>query len=248
MWLGVVTLFPEMFRAVTDFGVTGRAVSKGLLEMQTWNPRDFTHDKHKTVDDRPYGGGPGMLMMVQPLRDAIHAAKAAAGKEAKVIYLSPQGRKLTQQGVEELAKSSSLVLVCGRYEGVDERIIQTEVDEEWSIGDYVLSGGELPAMTLIDSVSRLVPGVLGKKASAEQDSFSDGLLDCPHYTRPESMDGLDVPAVLLSGNHEHIRRWRLQQSLGRTLLRRPELLENLALTGEQEQLLAEFVDDIKHDV
>ncbi|MEZ9196494.1 MULTISPECIES: tRNA (guanosine(37)-N1)-methyltransferase TrmD [unclassified Shewanella] len=247
MWLGVVTLFPEMFRAVTDFGVTGRAVSKGLLEMQTWNPRDFTHDKHKTVDDRPYGGGPGMLMMVQPLRDAIHAAKAAAGKEAKVIYLSPQGRKLTQQGVEELAKSSSLVLVCGRYEGVDERIIQTEVDEEWSIGDYVLSGGELPAMTLIDSVSRLVPGVLGKKASAEQDSFSDGLLDCPHYTRPESMDGLDVPAVLLSGNHEHIRRWRLQQSLGRTLLRRPELLENLALTGEQEQLLAEFVDDIKQD-
>lgn len=248
MWLGVVTLFPEMFRAVTDFGVTGRAVSKGLLEMQTWNPRDFTHDKHKTVDDRPYGGGPGMLMMVQPLRDAIHAAKAAAGKEAKVIYLSPQGRKLTQQGVEELAKSSSLVLVCGRYEGVDERIIQTEVDEEWSIGDYVLSGGELPAMTLIDSVSRLVPGVLGKKASAEQDSFSDGLLDCPHYTRPESMDGLDVPAVLLSGNHEHIRRWRLQQSLGRTLLRRPELLENLALTGEQEKLLAEFVDDIKRDV
>ncbi len=247
MWLGVVTLFPEMFRAVTDFGVTGRAVSKGLLELQTWNPRDFTHDKHKTVDDRPYGGGPGMLMMVQPLRDAIHAAKAAAGKDAKVIYLSPQGRKLTQQGVEELAKSSSLVLVCGRYEGVDERIIQTEVDEEWSIGDYVLSGGELPAMTLIDSVSRLVPGVLGKKASAEQDSFSDGLLDCPHYTRPESLDGLDVPAVLLSGNHEHIRRWRLQQSLGRTLLRRPELLENLALTGEQEKLLAEFVDSIKQD-
>ncbi|QQX81469.1 tRNA (guanosine(37)-N1)-methyltransferase TrmD [Shewanella sp. KX20019] len=247
MWLGVVTLFPEMFRAVTDFGVTGRAVSKGLLEMQTWNPRDFTHDKHKTVDDRPYGGGPGMLMMVQPLRDAIHAAKAAAGKEAKVIYLSPQGRKLTQQGVEELAKSSSLILVCGRYEGVDERIIQTEVDEEWSIGDYVLSGGEIPAMTLIDSVSRLVPGVLGKKASAEQDSFSDGLLDCPHYTRPESMDGLEVPAVLLSGNHEHIRRWRLQQSLSRTLLRRPELLENLALTGEQEKLLAEFVDSIKQD-
>lgn len=242
MRLGVVTLFPEMFRAVTDFGVTGRAVNKGLLELQTWNPRDFTHDKHKTVDDRPYGGGPGMLMMVQPLRDAIHAAKAATGDSAKVIYLSPQGRKLTQQGVEELAKSDSLVLVCGRYEGIDERIIQTEVDEEWSIGDYVLSGGELPAMTLIDSVSRLVPGVLGKKASAEQDSFSDGLLDCPHYTRPETLDGLDVPAVLLSGNHEHIRRWRLQQSLGRTLLRRPDLLENLALTDEQTKLLSEFVD------
>ncbi|QLE84608.1 MULTISPECIES: tRNA (guanosine(37)-N1)-methyltransferase TrmD [Shewanella] len=241
MWLGVVTLFPEMFRAVTDFGVTGRAVKNGLLELQTWNPRDFTHDKHRTVDDRPYGGGPGMLMMVQPLRDAIHAAKAAAGEDAKVIYLSPQGRKLTQQGVEELAQSENLILVCGRYEGIDERIIQAEVDEEWSIGDYVLSGGELPAMTLIDSVSRLVPGVLGKQASAEQDSFSDGLLDCPHYTRPESLDGVDVPAVLLSGNHEHIRRWRLQQSLGRTLLRRPELLENLALTDEQTKLLAEFV-------
>ncbi|MGL5408587.1 MAG: tRNA (guanosine(37)-N1)-methyltransferase TrmD [Shewanella sp.] len=230
MWLGVITLFPEMFRAVTDFGVTGRAVKNGLLELHTWNPRDFTHDRHSTVDDRPYGGGPGMLMMVQPLRDAIHAAKAAAGEGAKVIYLSPQGRKLDQQGVTELAKSSRLILVCGRYEGIDERIIQTEVDEEWSVGDYVLSGGELPAMTLIDSVSRLVPGVLGKQASAEQDSFSDGLLDCPHYTRPESLDGLDVPAVLLSGNHEQIRLWRLQQSLGRTFLRRPELFENLALT------------------
>lgn len=242
MWLGVITLFPEMFRAVTDFGVTGRAVKNGLLELHTWNPRDFTHDRHNTVDDRPYGGGPGMLMMVQPLRDAIHAAKAAAGEGAKVIYLSPQGRKLDQQGVTELAQSSRLILVCGRYEGIDERIIQTEVDEEWSIGDYVLSGGELPAMTLIDSVSRLVPSVLGKQASAEQDSFSDGLLDCPHYTRPESLDGLDVPAVLLSGNHEQIRLWRLQQSLGRTLLRRPELLQNLALTDEQTTLLAQFVE------
>ncbi|PTA49578.1 tRNA (guanosine(37)-N1)-methyltransferase TrmD [Shewanella morhuae] len=242
MWLGVITLFPEMFRAVTDFGVTGRAVKNGLLELHTWNPRDFTHDRHNTVDDRPYGGGPGMLMMVQPLRDAIRAAKAAAGEGAKVIYLSPQGRKLDQQGVTELAQSSRLILVCGRYEGIDERIIQTEVDEEWSIGDYVLSGGELPAMTLIDSVSRLVPGVLGKQASAEQDSFSDGLLDCPHYTRPESLDGLDVPAVLLSGNHEQIRLWRLQQSLGRTLLRRPELLQNLALTDEQTTQLAQFVE------
>ncbi|AZG35279.1 MULTISPECIES: tRNA (guanosine(37)-N1)-methyltransferase TrmD [Shewanella] len=243
MWLGVITLFPEMFRAVTDFGVTGRAVKNGLLELQTWNPRDFTHDRHNTVDDRPYGGGPGMLMMVQPLRDAIHAAKAAAGDRAKVIYLSPQGRKLDQQGVTELAKSERLILVCGRYEGVDERIIQTEVDEEWSIGDYVLSGGELPAMTLIDSVARLVPGVLGKQASAEQDSFSDGLLDCPHYTRPELLDGLDVPAVLLSGDHEKIRLWRLQQSIGRTFLRRPELFENLALTDEQTTLLAQFVNE-----
>tara|TARA_R110000850_G_scaffold203786_3_gene330124 strand:- start:524 stop:1093 length:570 start_codon:yes stop_codon:yes gene_type:complete len=184
-----------------------------------------------------------MLMMVQPLRDAIHAAKAAAGDRAKVIYLSPQGRKLDQHGVTELAKSECLILVCGRYEGVDERIIQTEVDEEWSIGDYVLSGGELPAMTLIDSVARLVPGVLGKQASAEQDSFSDGLLDCPHYTRPEQLDGLDVPAVLLSGDHEKIRLWRLQQSIGRTFLRRPELFENLALTDEQTTLLAQFVNE-----
>ncbi|SDI99371.1 tRNA (Guanine37-N(1)-) methyltransferase [Ferrimonas sediminum] len=240
LWLGVVTLFPEMFRAVTEFGVTGRAVKNGLLGVQTWNPRDFTHDKHRTVDDRPYGGGPGMLMMVQPLRDAIRAAKAEAGDEAKVIYLSPQGRPLTQSGVEELASNKRLVLVCGRYEGVDERIIQSEVDEEWSVGDYVLSGGELPAMNLIDAVSRLVPGVLGKQASAEQDSFSEGLLDCPHYTRPEVLDGQQVPQVLLSGNHESIRRWRLQQSLGRTWQRRPELLDNLALTDEQAQLLAEF--------
>lgn len=193
MWIGVISLFPEMFRAITEHGVTGRAVKSGLLQIECWNPRDFTHDKHRTVDDRPYGGGPGMLMMVQPLRDAIHAAKQAAGDGAKVIYLSPQGRKLTQAGVTELATNQKLILVAGRYEGIDERVIQTEVDEEWSIGDYVLSGGELPAMTLIDAVSRLVPGVLGDQASAEQDSFTDGLLDHPHYTRPEVLDGLTVP-------------------------------------------------------
>ncbi|MBV7300799.1 tRNA (guanosine(37)-N1)-methyltransferase TrmD [Enterovibrio paralichthyis] len=243
MWVGIISLFPEMFRAVTEFGVTGQAVKKGLLEVETWNPRDFTHDKHRTVDDRPYGGGPGMLMMVQPLRDAIHAAKNAADGKAKVIYLSPQGRKLDQAGVEELAQNENLILICGRYEGVDERIIQTEVDEEWSIGDFVLSGGELPAMTLVDAVARFVPGVLGDFASAEEDSFANGLLDCPHYTRPEVLDGLEVPAVLKSGNHKDIRRWRLQQSLGRTWLRRPELLENLALTDEQELLLAEFINE-----
>ncbi|ENY73830.1 tRNA (guanosine(37)-N1)-methyltransferase TrmD [Aeromonas diversa] len=241
MWIGVISLFPEMFRAITEHGVTGRAVKNGLLQIECWNPRDFTHDKHRTVDDRPYGGGPGMLMMVQPLRDAIHAAKTAAGDGAKVIYLSPQGRKLTQAGVTELAVNQKLILVAGRYEGIDERVIQTEVDEEWSIGDYVLSGGELPAMTLIDAVSRLVPGVLGDQASAEQDSFTDGLLDHPHYTRPEVLDGLTVPEELLSGNHALIRRWRLKQSLGRTWLRRPELINNLALTDEQESLLAEYV-------
>jgi tRNA (guanine37-N1)-methyltransferase len=246
MWLGVITLFPEMFRAITEQGVTGRAVKNGLIQLQCWNPRDFTHDKHRTVDDRPYGGGPGMLMMVQPLTDAINAAQAAAeqqtGGKAKVIYLSPQGRRLDQAGVEELATNESFILICGRYEGIDERIIQTLVDEEWSIGDYVLSGGELPAMTLIDAVSRFVPGVLGKQASAEQDSFADGLLDCPHYTRPETLNGKTVPAVLLSGNHEKIRRWRLEQSLERTYKRRPDLIDNLALTDEQAKLLAHVVE------
>ncbi|SHO55350.1 tRNA (guanosine(37)-N1)-methyltransferase TrmD [Vibrio quintilis] len=243
MWVGIISLFPEMFRSVTDFGVTGQAVSKGLLSLEVWNPRDFTHDKHRTVDDKPYGGGPGMLMMVQPLRDAIQAAKNAAPDKAKVIYLSPQGRKLDQSGVEELAANKSLILICGRYEGVDERVIESEVDEEWSVGDFVMTGGELPAMTIIDSVSRFVPGVLGDFASAEEDSFVNGLLDCPHYTRPDILDGKSVPSVLKSGNHSNIRQWRLKQSLGRTWLRRPELLENLALTDEQEQLLVEFIEE-----
>ncbi|URL02265.1 tRNA (guanosine(37)-N1)-methyltransferase TrmD [Avibacterium sp. 20-126] len=239
MWIGLVSLFPEMFKAITEYGVTGRAVKQNLLQVQCWNPRDFTTDKHQTVDDRPYGGGPGMLMMVQPLRDAIHAAKTAAGEGVKVIYLSPQGRKLDQNGVTELAKNQKLILVCGRYEGIDERVIETEIDEEWSIGDYVLTGGELPAMTLIDAVARFIPGVLGKQASAQEDSFAEGLLDCPHYTRPEVLDGMSVPAVLMSGNHAEIRKWRLKQSLLRTWLRRPELLESLALTDEQRKLLAQ---------
>ncbi|GLT14908.1 tRNA (guanosine(37)-N1)-methyltransferase TrmD [Vibrio algivorus] len=243
MWIGIISLFPDMFRAVSDYGVTGQAVKKGLLSLESWNPRDFTHDKHRTVDDRPYGGGPGMLMMVQPLSDAINAAKQASPGKAKVIYLSPQGRKLDQQGVEELATNENLILICGRYEGVDERIIESYVDEEWSIGDFVMTGGEIPAMTLIDSVSRFVPGVLGDFASAEEDSFANGLLDCPHYTRPELLNQKTVPSVLTSGNHEDIRRWRLKQSLGRTWLRRPELLENLALTDEQEQLLAQFISE-----
>ncbi|MXN89285.1 tRNA (guanosine(37)-N1)-methyltransferase TrmD [Pasteurella canis] len=237
MLIGIISLFPEMFQAITEFGVTGRAVKQNLLQVQCWNPRDFTHDKHKTVDDRPYGGGPGMLMMVQPLRDAIKAAKAEVGEEAKVIYLSPQGRRLDQAGVKILAENQKMILLCGRYEGIDERLIETEVDEEWSVGDYVLTGGELPAMTLIDAVARFIPGVLGKQASAEEDSFAEGLLDCPHYTRPEILDGLSVPPVLMSGNHEQIRQWRLKKSLERTWLRRPELLESLALTDEQRKLL-----------
>lgn len=241
MWIGVVSLFPEMFKAITDFGVTARAVKNQLLQVQCWNPRDFTQDKHKTVDDRPYGGGPGMLMLIQPLKDAIQAAKAQANtNEVKVIYLSPQGRKLDQAGVKMLAENQNLILVCGRYEGIDERFIATEIDEEWSIGDYVLTGGELPAMVLIDTISRFIPGVLGKSASAEEDSFEQGLLDCPHYTRPEVFNGLMVPPVLMSGNHEEIRKWRLKQSLKRTWQRRPELLEGLALTDEQRLLLIEI--------
>jgi tRNA (guanine37-N1)-methyltransferase len=237
LWLGVISLFPEMFDAITNYGVTGRAIRNGLIEFHSWNPRDFTHDRHRTVDDRPYGGGPGMLMMVQPLRDAIAAARNAAGDDAHVVYLSPQGKRLTQSGVQQLSQHKRLILIAGRYEGIDERIIESEVDEEWSVGDYVLSGGELPAMTLIDAVARFVPGVLGHELSAEQDSFSDGLLDCPHYTRPERLDGESVPEVLLSGNHERIRQWRLVQSLERTWLRRPDLLTDLALTEEQLAML-----------
>lgn len=244
-WIGVISLFPEMFDAITEYGVTGRAIRNGLIEFHKWNPRDFAHDRHKTVDDRPYGGGPGMLMMVQPLRDAIHAARNVAeadGTKAKVIYLSPQGQKLSQAGVRELSQADRLIFIAGRYEGIDERIIQSEVDEEWSVGDYVLSGGELPAMVLIDALARFIPGVLGHELSAEQDSFSDGLLDCPHYTRPEvlhdaAMQAYPVPKVLLSGDHEKIRQWRQYQSLARTWARRPELLTNLALTAEQQKML-----------
>lgn len=240
LWVGVVSLFPEMFEVFTQQGVFGRAVKNGIVNFNCWDPRDYAVDKHRTVDDRPYGGGPGMLMMVQPLRDAIQAAKAAAGEDAKVIYLSPQGRKLDQQGVEQLAQNKRLILVAGRYEGIDERVIESEIDEEWSVGDYVLSGGELPALTLIDAVARYVPGVLGHSLSAEQDSFADGLLDCPHYTRPEYLQNKQVPSVLLSGDHEAIRKWRLKQSLTRTWQRRPELLNNLALTEEQAKMLAEI--------
>lgn len=240
MRIGVVTLFPEMFQAITLHGVTGRAVKSGIVEVDFFNPRAFAYDKHKTVDDRPYGGGPGMLMKVQPLKDAIENARQWI-PNAKVIYLSPQGRTLTQEGVQQLAKEAEFILVAGRYEGVDERLIQSQVDEEWSIGDFVLSGGELPAMVLMDSVFRMVPGVLGKQASADEDSFADGLLDCPHYTRPEVLEGEPVPPVLLSGNHEAIRRWRLKQKLGRTWQRRPDLLQDLELDKEQQELLKEFI-------
>ena len=246
-WFGVVSLFPDMFAPFTQQGVIGRAVKSGTLSVDTFNPRDFTHDRHRTVDDRPYGGGPGMLMMVKPLTDAIQAAKKVGGENSKVIYLSPQGKPLDQAGAQRLANIDRTILICGRYEGIDERVIERHVDEEISIGDYVLSGGELPAMVLMDAVARLVPGVLGHKASAVEDSFTDGLLDCPHYTRPEVLDGQSVPDVLLSGDHEKIRQWRLMQSLGRTLLRRPDLLNHLALTEEQQRLLEIFQTQLQRD-
>ena len=236
-----------MFSPFTQQGVIGRAVKSGKISVDTFNPRDFTHDRHRTVDDRPYGGGPGMLMMVKPLTDAIHAAKNIGGENSKVIYLSPQGKPLDQAGVKRLASIERTILICGRYEGVDERVIESHVDEEVSIGDYVLSGGELPAMVLMDAVARLVPGVLGHKASAVEDSFTDGLLDCPHYTRPEVLEGQKVPEVLLSGDHEKIRQWRLMQSLGRTMQRRPDLLNHLALTEEQMRLLELFQAQLRRD-
>lgn len=241
MWIGAVTLFPEMFRTVTEYGVTGRAFKNRIMEFHSWNPRDFTHDRHRTVDDRPYGGGPGMLMKVQPLQDAITAAKVAAGDGVKVVYLSPQGKRLDQAGVQHLAASKKLILVAGRYEGVDERLIKSEIDEEWSLGDFVLSGGEIAAITVIDAIARLIPGVLGHNQSAEQDSFYNDLLDCPHYTRPEVFQGERVPDVLLGGHHEEIRRWRLKQSLGRTWQRRPDLLKDKQLSEEEKGLLEEFV-------
>lgn len=240
MKIAVVSLFPEMFRAISENGISSRALNGPQAQLEIINPRTFTGDKHQTVDDRPYGGGPGMVMMARPVCDAIAAARQAAGPQSPVIYLSPQGKPLTQARVEELAGLPSLVLLSGRYEGVDQRVLETVVDEEISIGDYVLSGGELPAMVLIDAVLRLLPGALGDDQSAWQDSFADGLLDWPHYTRPEDFQGKPVPEVLLSGNHAAIRRWRLKQALGKTWQARPDLLEQRALTDEEQQLLEEF--------
>lgn len=248
MRVAIVTLFPEMFASLTDYGISSRALSNQLLSIATYNPRDFAGDRHQTVDDRPYGGGPGMVMKIQPLQQAIGLAKQWAsenGRPSKVIYLSPQGQVLNQAQVNvfaQRAQTENLVLLAGRYEGVDERLLQLEVDEEWSIGDYVLSGGELPAMVLLDAVIRLLPGALGHEDSASEDSFSEGLLDCPHYTRPEVYADVSVPQVLLSGNHSAIKRWRLEQSLKRTMERRPDLLakktQRNELTQEQQALLS----------
>jgi tRNA (guanine37-N1)-methyltransferase len=252
MQLGIVTLFPEMFAAVTDYGISGRAVRAGLMNLEFFNPRDFTTDKHRTVDDKPFGGGPGMLMKTEPLVASIAAARQAvrqkdsASDKTRVIYLSPQGKTLKQDSIIELAQLQSMVLLCGRYQGIDNRLVESEIDEEWSLGDFVISGGELAAMTLIDAMTRFQPGALGDEGSALEDSFTDGLLHSPEYTRPQSIDGKDVPKVLLSGDHEAIRKWRLKQSLGATWLKRPDLLNDRELEQEQKELLEQFKREYAH--
>jgi tRNA (guanine37-N1)-methyltransferase len=240
MRFDVISLFPDMVTAAASIGVTGKAIERGIVSLAVWNPRDYTHDKHKTVDDRPYGGGPGMVMKYQPLHDAVMAAKQAAYSRSKVVYLSPQGQPITQALLAQIPQDSQLILIAGRYEGIDERFVELDCDEEWSIGDYVISGGELAALIVIDAVTRLLPDVLGDEQSAVQDSHTDGLLDCPHFTRPESIAGRTVPEVLLSGNHADISRWRMKQALGRTWQRRPDLLEKKQLNVEQERLLEQF--------
>ncbi len=246
MLLGIVTLFPEMFLAITEHGISGRALRSGLMNIEYFNPRDFTTDKHRTVDDKPFGGGPGMLMKTGPLLASITAAKQALNQKrattekARVIYLSPQGQTLKQSAIIDLAQRQSMVLLCGRYQGIDHRLLESEIDEEWSLGDFVISGGELAAMALIDAMIRFQKGALGDKDSAREDSFANGLLHSPEYTRPQSIGGQRVPEVLLGGDHEAIRRWRLKQSLGATWLKRPDLLQTLSLEQEQLDLLELF--------
>lgn len=247
MRVDVVTIFPDMFQAVTNYGITRRAVEQNKLSVHCWNPRDFTQGAYRAVDDRPYGGGPGMVMMADPLAAVTKAIRNEVGSAAPLIYLSPQGQTLDQDVVVELSARQGLILLAGRYEGVDERFLNLYVEHEYSIGDYVISGGELAAMVVIDAVSRHLPGVLGNEESALQESFINGLFDCPHYTRPEEFEGVRVPKVLLSGNHETIRRWRVKQSLGRTWLRQPELLKSAKLNDEQRALLEEFKVEHKQE-
>lgn len=250
MQVAVVTIFPEMFAAICDYGITGRAIKQGLLDFKCFNPRDYSEDKHKAVDDRPYGGGPGMVMTVGPLQratqDAYHWLEQAR-EEITVVYLTPQGQTLDQGAVEIIGQCKKLVLIAGRYEGIDKRFIDAEVDQEWSIGDYVLSGGELPVMVLLDAMIRQLPGALGDPESAQQDSFASGLLDCPHYSRPKEYQGVSVPEVLLSGDHQAIANWRLKQALGRTWQRRPDLLAKMTLNAVEQKLLAEFQAEQKID-
>jgi tRNA (guanine37-N1)-methyltransferase len=240
MRIAVVSLFPAMLRDALAHGVLGRAMDRGVLEVTYVDPREHTHDVHRTVDDRPYGGGPGMVLKVEPLRDALRAARATMPAGARAVYLGADGMRFDQERARQARDWPGLILVAGRYEGVDERFVECEIDEQWSIGDYVLTGGELPALVVIDAIARLVPGTLGSEESALQESFSEGLLDWPHYTRPISVDGHEVPEVLASGDHAAIRRWRLKEALGRTWLRRPELIERRGLSSEERALLEEF--------
>lgn len=243
MRVDVITLFPELVEQVISCGVVGRAAQQQKIALHCWNPRDYANDRHRTVDDRPYGGGPGMLMKVEPLAKAIEAVRKE--NDSRLIYFSPQGTPVTQQRLKQQLSEKAVIFLCGRYEGVDERLIQNEVDEEWSIGDYVISGGELAAMVCIDAMARLIPGALGHEQSAEQDSFSQGLLDYPHYTRPEQFSGSRVPDVLLSGNHRDIDEWRERQALGRTWQRRPDLLMQIELDSRQQKLLEDFINEFE---
>lgn len=245
MWFGVITLFPEMLKAL-EVGITGRALQDQRIHIHSWNPRQFTTDKHQTVDDRPYGGGPGMVMRAEPLAAAIHAAQNAAPSKAKVIYLSPQGKVFNQQASEQLASEEAIIFLAGRYEGVDERVITKYVDEEWSIGDYILTGGELAAMVMIDSITRRLPGVVGDENSVTQDSLANGLLKYPQYTRPEVALQIPVPETLLCGHHQQIENWRLKESLGRTWLKRPDLLANKKLSLNEQRLLDEFIKELEN--
>lgn len=241
MWIGIISLFPKMFDAIIKYGVVGRAFKKGLLKIKIWNLRDFSNEKNKNIDKKPYGGGSGMLMMAQPLRKAIKIASQNEGLGAKIIYLSPKGKKINQINIDALSAYKKLILICGRYKGIDERIVLKDIHEEISIGDYILSGGELPAMVLIDALSRLIPGVISNPLSLQEDSFFNGLLECPYYTKPKILEGDKVPSILLSGDHKNIRRWKLKQSLGITWLKRPDLLEQASLSEEQINLLSEFL-------
>jgi len=246
MWFGIVSLFPEMFQAL-DCGITGRAIKDQRVQLNHWNPRHYVLDKYQSVDDRPYGGGPGMLMMVKPLQTAIQTAKQAAPEKPLTIYVSPQGKRFDQKAAQRFTQQSSLIFVAGRYEGIDQRLIEQEIDEEWSIGDYVISGGELAAMVMIDAITRLLPGVLGDAQSAIEDSLAAGLLKYPQYTRPECLEGSKVPDILLSGHHERIAEWRLKMALGTTWLKRPDLLAQKTLSAQEQTLLAEFIAEHASD-
>jgi tRNA (guanine37-N1)-methyltransferase len=245
MKIHVISLFPAMVQDASRIGVGGRALEKGLVSLECTSPRAFATDAYQTVDDRPYGGGPGMVLKVEPMAEAIETARKAMPAGSRVVFLGPQGRVFCQKIAREMAELPGLVLVAGRYEGFDERLLDSQADDELSLGDYVISGGETAALVVMDAVIRLLPDVLGDEDSAKQDSFTDELLDCPHYTRPEVVDGMQVPEVLLQGNHAAIRRWRLKQALGRTWSRRPELLQDRQLTDDEQELLQEYVAEQK---